>query len=121
MRNFLAGLGVGYIVGTLVAPKRGEELRAAISERVRTLLWSNASDQGTGDIQNNSARGLGYVLNQATMEELTQVRGIGRGLARRIIRHRPYKTGEELLDQVAIPVPTLERLKEKFAVDVAST
>jgi DNA uptake protein ComE-like DNA-binding protein len=116
MRTFLAGLGIGYFVGTLVAPSRGEEMRAAVAQRVKTLLWSNANDQGTGEVQNDSPRGLSYVLNHATAEELKQVRGIGRGLARRIIRHRPYKTGHELLDQVAIPAPTLERLKEKFDV-----
>lgn len=36
-------------------------------------------------------------INRATLIELTTIRGIGPGLARRIVDHRPYETIEDLV------------------------
>ena len=108
MRSFLAGLAIGYGVGTLFTPRSGVEVRADISHRVRrafTALGWQANTQETA---------IAYALNHASAEELMRVRGIGKGLARRIIRHRPYKSGNEILNEKVLPSPTFERLKDEL-------
>ncbi len=109
MRNFLVGLGVGYVAGILLAPGRGEEIRERIIERVSRLI-----SPGQEEVPGAATSSLAYALNEATEEELKAVRGIGKGLARKIIRNRPYKTGNEVVEDKVLPEPTFERLKEQF-------
>ncbi|MFU8826725.1 MAG: ComEA family DNA-binding protein [Brevefilum sp.] len=63
-------------------------------------------------------------INQATLIELTIIRGIGPGLAGRIVDHRPYETIEDLvrvpgINQIKLlalrPFITLEEKKAKPA------
>lgn len=117
VRYFALGVAVGYVGAILYAPRPGEEIRKRLAATVRQALfrmqeyYSGDADQTAGS---DFEVDLAYALNQASAEELMRVRGIGPGLARKIIRHRPYRTGEELLEDGVLPEPTFERLKEQF-------
>ncbi|MBV9669634.1 MAG: helix-hairpin-helix domain-containing protein [Acidobacteriales bacterium] len=115
MRGFISGIVVGYGVGRLLAREPGSALRERIVRAVREQLSRLPAGEG-----GKSPKTLAYALNQATQEELMSVHGIGPGLARRIIRHRPYRTGAEVVEKKLLPTPTLERVKEKFGVEEAS-
>ena len=44
--GFLAGVGIGVLVGFLIAPASGEETRARIAEKVDVLAREKARDIG---------------------------------------------------------------------------
>lgn len=50
-------------------------------------------------------------INKASINQLTQIPGIGESLANRIIEARPYKTPDDLLQVPKIGPKTLEKLK----------
>ena len=107
MGNFLAGLAIGYVAGTMLAPTPGDELRAGIVDRISRLL-------PTSEPPHEAVSALAHALNHASEKELLAVRGIGRGLARKIVRHRPYRTGNEILQSKIVPQATFGRVKEEF-------
>ena len=115
MLRFVAGISLGYWVGRLIAPDRGDRFRHNISNRVRAALHA-VRPEGAEPVTTGT---LAYALNEATVEELRSVHGIGKGLARRIMRHRPFRTGQELLEEQLVPEATFERLKEKFELESA--
>jgi DNA uptake protein ComE-like DNA-binding protein len=51
------------------------------------------------------------VLNNASKDELTSVKGIGPTLANRIIRHRPYDSAEKLVREGVLPESLVWKLK----------
>jgi gas vesicle protein len=49
--KFIAGLGIGTVVGMLVAPKKGSELREELKSK-GTQAYNNAKDMTKEDVQN---------------------------------------------------------------------
>jgi len=50
-------------------------------------------------------------INTATEDQLKELPGIGDALASRIIKHRPYKRKDDLVDKKVIPEAAYERIK----------
>jgi DNA uptake protein ComE-like DNA-binding protein len=51
-------------------------------------------------------------INHATMEELLKVPGVTRPWALRILRFRPYRTKQDLLDDGVLPGATYSRIRD---------
>jgi len=51
-------------------------------------------------------------INHASMDELLKVPGLGRGWARRIVRFRPYRTKQDLLDKGVVSSEVYDRIKD---------
>lgn len=49
--KFIAGIGIGTVVGMLVAPKKGSELREELKSK-GTQAYNNAKDMTKEDVQN---------------------------------------------------------------------
>ena len=133
MKNFIAGLGLGAVAGLLLAPKRGELIRADIRRRVRRIIES-ASDTAaarmrtgeSGTRAKKSAETVSpsrmeatqeanvEVLNTATRDALIAVRGIGPILAERIIENRPYQHAYEVVEKGILPESIFLQLRREL-------
>lgn len=51
-------------------------------------------------------------INHASMEELLRVPGLTRSWAGRILRYRPYRTKQDLLDGGVVPSEVYDRIKD---------
>jgi len=51
-------------------------------------------------------------INQASVEELLKVPGMTRTWAQRIVRFKPYRTKQDLLDQGIVPGEVYNRIKD---------
>ena len=59
MKNFLAGLGIGALIGVIMAPASGEETRAQLRERAEETGEAQdgeASDRDIADVVGNMSR-----------------------------------------------------------------
>jgi DNA uptake protein ComE-like DNA-binding protein len=117
MKAFLAGLGLGAAVGVLLAPQDGRKTRTMLSERA--VDWferlqngnQDRSEPAENDLQSEA---VADILNTANRSELMSVNGIGKGTATRIMKHRPYESAEQVLQEGVLPEETLERVKEQL-------
>ena len=51
-------------------------------------------------------------INRATLEELMKVPGMSRTWAKRILRFRPYRTKEDLIDEGVVPGAVYARIRD---------
>jgi DNA uptake protein ComE-like DNA-binding protein len=51
-------------------------------------------------------------INHASIEELLKVPGMTRSWAGRIVRFRPYRTKQDLVDKGVLPVDAYDRIKD---------
>lgn len=51
-------------------------------------------------------------INHASADELLSVQGMTRTWAERIVRFRPYRTKQDLLDRGVLPSEVYERIKD---------
>src|SRR2546430_3726687 len=132
MKALLAGLGFGIVAGLLVAPKRGELIRADLKERAqravdsvseaiasrgetRSLASTTKPFEPRPDstIEGNKG-GAVEVLNSATRDALIGVHGIGQVLADRIIENRPYQKAYEIVEKGIVPESTFVQLRREL-------
>ena len=117
MKAFLAGLGLGAAVGVLLAPQDGRKTRSMLAERA--VDWFERLQNGNQDRSEPAAKdpeseAVAEVLNTANRSDLMSVNGIGKGTATRIMKHRPYESAEQVLQEGVLPEETLERVKEQL-------
>jgi len=53
-------------------------------------------------------------INHASIDELLKVPGITRSWAGRIVRFRPYRTKQDLLDNGVLPSGVYDRIKDRI-------
>ena len=138
MKSFLAGVGIGAGVGLLLAPEAGLETRRKIKEKfgksadklntssqpivsaVRDQVEQLANKeyeqpkQQLASAKNNESERVLDILNSASKTKLTSVPGIGDGIARSIIEHRPYSDASQVIEKTILSQEVLDKLKKQL-------
>ena len=126
MKAMLAGFGIGAAAAILLAPRSGKETRSDLAKRV-TELVKGVRPEGSESTKNSQAtkpslklnlgaesKAIAAVLNSADRHELMSVNGIGKTTATRILKHRPFDSAEEVLQEGVLPEETLEHVKDEL-------
>ena len=133
MKTFLVGLAFGVVGGVLLAPKRGQLLRAdlrdraqraidaaseAIASRTRTgkspTPDNRSSQPASAAKRSDDTEGAAQILNTATRDTLIAVHGIGQVLADRIIENRPFRKAYEVVEKGILPESTFIQLRREL-------
>ncbi|PYP82532.1 MAG: hypothetical protein DMG65_26105 [Candidatus Angelobacter sp. Gp1-AA117] len=142
MKNFLAGLGIGFGIGILIAPRSGEETQEQLRNRAGDL--ANAVREKTSDAVQSSGEWLrsgqekitefgrqmtetiqtqgeklkssvsSVLLNRVSREDLLSIYGIGPVMADKIIANRPYTSDRQVVEQGIVPESLFERLQKEL-------
>ena len=134
MKSFLAGIGVGFGVGLLLAPAAGSETRkkvmetvadqapgslkpivSAVQESIGNLMdTAKTPDQqnAIGAAQADETSRVLAILNSASKTRLMKVSGIGDATARRIIDGRPYNQADRLVEDGILSEAIMTELKK---------
>ena len=95
-------------------PRKGEEAPPEISQPDQNKATSNKQTDKKSD------KKTVVDINRATVEEFTQLKGVGEGLAKRIVADRqkngPFKTTEDLMRVTGIGQKKFDQLKDNIRV-----
>jgi DNA uptake protein ComE-like DNA-binding protein len=117
MKAFLAGCGVGAVIGTLFAQQNVARIRTGLATVAsQGSMRRHGMETIEAELPDRipESEAVAEVLNTAGKHELMSVPGIGRGTAKRIVEHRPYENKEEVLQEGILPEAILERIEEKL-------
>ena len=136
MKYFVAGLGVGVGLGVIFAPRPGAETRNSVrrqASRRAAALYDGTCGKAS-ELLSRISRFTGFdmldsrqsvedklveILNHATEAELMSVTGIGPATAQRIVRHRPYFSERQVLEERVLRQQTFIHLKEELVETAA--
>ncbi len=124
MKAFLAGLGIGTLLGIVFAPASGEETRRTLTEAANQRFGdvreqiSTARDQvnqyasRARETFDRSADCMLDIINEWPEQRLIEIHGIGPVLAEKIIKNRPYKEESDLIESKILPPSAIEALRK---------
>ncbi|MGE5111641.1 MAG: hypothetical protein ACM3JB_12330 [Acidobacteriaceae bacterium] len=119
---FFAGLGTGTVLGMLVAPRSGRRVQTSSPEhmpkprthRSRRSQVPRHEVQAEAQPMESSPEkrdDLMTILNDWPHERLIEIDGIGPVLASKIIRNRPFKSEQDLIESKELPPSAIAALR----------
>ena len=99
MRQLALVLGVLAVVSLAVAP---------------VLVADQAKKPAAAEEKKASVKTELLDINSAKAEELAALPGIGEAYSQKIIKNRPYKGKDELVQKGVIPQATYDKIKDKI-------
>ena len=125
---------MGAAAAVLLVPRSGKTTRSALAKHAAQLVErmrpskpqsaeSGPREQASTKLSSNlnpnlnpgaESKAVAEILNSADRHELMSVNGIGKTTATRIMKHRPYNSAEEAVQEGVLPEETLEHVKEEL-------
>jgi len=93
MRRTLAAAAV--IIGLCLAPAFAQPKKQSAQQKTSSLKQADLLD-----------------LNSATLDQLKALPGVGDAYAEKIVKGRPYRAKNELVDKKILPASTYAKLKD---------
>ncbi len=134
MKAFLAGLGIGTLLGIAFAPAAGEQTRRNIADAANERFGdiggrisdakeqvqervSSTRDQLSDYADNfrqalDKSGGILAIINEWPEQRLIEIHGIGPVLASKIIQNRPYEAEQDLIDSKILPPSAIDALRQ---------
>jgi len=123
--KFIAGLGIGTVIGMLVAPKKGSELREELKSK-GTTAYNNAKDMTKEDVQNlisNTVEDIKRAIDEFDVEDFKNTTGVKLGnvktkledLGRSVQDSNEYAQFKEAVKKVSADIgDKVEEIKTKM-------
>ncbi len=75
--RFIAGIGIGTVIGMLLAPKKGSELRDDLKEKSQELYdkAQNMTKEDFEDLINNTIEDIKLAIDEFDVEEFKESTG----------------------------------------------